>query len=78
MVRVSVCSVRAEGHDHVGPNSPNVRDHVANGSYGLDLIHRAVRVVQEGDLAHSEHGSGGPQLGFSNAAHFNRIASLSE
>ena len=78
MIRVPVRSLRTEGHDHIGLNSPNVRDDGANGSRGLDLIKGAVRVVQDGDLANSEHRGGGSQFRLPNAADFNRIASLSE
>src|SRR5689334_4068344 len=78
VIRMSVRSLRTEGHDHIGLNSPNVRDDGANGSSGLDLIKGAVRVVQDGDLANSEHRRGGSQFLFPNAADFNRIASLSE
>ena len=41
---------------------------------GLDLIHGAVRVAQDGDLTDTEYRGGGSQFRFTNAADFNRIA----
>ena len=74
MVGVPVGSVRTEGDNHVGLNAPDMRDDGANRSGGLNLIHGAVRVAQDGDFADAEHCGGGSQFRFANAADFNRIA----
>ena len=38
MIRVPVGSVRTEGHDYIGPNSPYMRDDGVNGSCGLAAL----------------------------------------
>src|SRR5690606_19139205 len=77
VVGVPIGSVRPEGYDHVRPDSPDVRDNRANGDWSLDLIHGAVRIAQDGNLADAEYLGGSAQLGLANSSHFDGVPTLS-
>src|SRR4051794_19269851 len=53
VVRVTVRSLRTEGHYDMWLNAPNLRDDGANRSCGIDLIKGAVREIENGDFANS-------------------------
>jgi hypothetical protein len=78
VVGVSVASLRAEGDNHVGLDAPDMSDNGANRNVGLNLVHGAVRVAQDGDLTDTEHRRSGTQFSFTDPPDLNRIAGLSQ
>jgi hypothetical protein len=78
VVGMPVRTVRTESDDHVGPNAPDVRSYGANRNCGRELINFAVRVIQDRDLADTQHRGSLPQLRFTNTAGFNRVSGFSE
>jgi hypothetical protein len=70
---VAVSAFWTERDDHMGPNAPDVP---CNGPYcsrGIHLVNSSVGVAQYGNISDTQHGCGGSQFHFANAADFGRF-----